>query len=67
VNLGKDKVHRHNANCTKDLFERVNLVNLVTTLGASCARPCSRGLCSFGSAVMLSKVLAPTRNARRNG
>jgi hypothetical protein len=39
VNLAKNKVHRHNDLCTKDLIERVDLVNLVATPDASYALP----------------------------
>jgi hypothetical protein len=39
VNLGKDRVHRHNMKRTKALLERVNLVNLVATVGTRCALP----------------------------
>jgi hypothetical protein len=43
VDLTKDKVHRHNILCPKDLIERVDLVDLLTTPGASCA-PARRAL-----------------------
>jgi hypothetical protein len=48
VNLGKDKVHRHNINYTKNLIKRMNLVNLETTPGASCAPARQADLDWFG-------------------
>jgi hypothetical protein len=37
VNLAKIKVHRHKVFCTKDLIERVDLVDLLATPDAFCA------------------------------
>jgi hypothetical protein len=37
VDLTKDKVHRHNILCSKDLSENVDLVDLVATPDVFCA------------------------------